>query len=740
MESMVLPLELLQQFKSSDFPDQQEYMRWQTRNLKVLDAGLLRHPYLPLDKSDAASQRLRQILREASETPIETRKNSEAMQVLRNAAMSLAYRSFNGFGSDTCHWADGFPLNLYLYQMLLEACFNNSSEEASIIDEIDEVLELIKKTWVFLGINEMFHNLCFAWILFHRFVTTGQVDIDLLIAADKQLTEVAKDAKATQDPTYSKFLKSILSSIMSWTEKRLLAYHDMFSSNNIESMQIIVSLGVTGAKIPVEDISNEYRRRRRKEETDVAHSRIDAYIRSSLRTAFAQQFISSVTELTPDVVQVLRAADKLEKQLVNIAVEDSVDSDDGGKSLIREMPPYEAESAIANLVWIPTATKESCAPSSVEVLRIIDETLDAYFRLPIPMHPALFPDLLIGLDQNLRHYASKAKAGCGRFHQFMCWIVNSTTNHSSFSGSRNNFMPALPALTRCEVGSKLWKKKDKSQNLTKRRSQVGSTKGDGSLGLSHLCVRINSLYHIRKELENLEKKIKTCLRNTETAQADVLNGMRTSFELSLAACQEGILQLCETIAYKVVFHDLSHILWDTLYAGEPAASRIHPFLKELDPTLEMVSSTVHNRVRYRVITALMKASFDGFLLVLLAGGPSRGFSRQDSHIIEDDFKSLKDLYLADGDGLPEELIEKAAREVNNVLPLFRTDTESLIERFKRMVVETNGTAAISKYPLPPNPGHWSPTEPNTVLHVLCHRNDDAATKFLKRTYNLPKKL
>lgn len=69
-----------------------------------------------------------------------------------------------------------------------------------------------------------------------------------------------------------------------------------------------------------------------------------------------KQFISGVTELTPDAVQVLRAADKLEKNLVHIAVEDSVDSDDGGKSLIREMPPYEAESAIANLVkvWIKT--------------------------------------------------------------------------------------------------------------------------------------------------------------------------------------------------------------------------------------------------------------------------------------------------------------------------------------------------------------------------------------------------
>lgn len=67
-----------------------------------------------------------------------------------------------------------------------------------------------------------------------------------------------------------------------------------------------------------------------------------------------KQFVAGLTELTPDTVQVLKSADKLEKDLVNIAVEDSVDSDDGGKSLIREMPPYEAENAIANLVkvWI----------------------------------------------------------------------------------------------------------------------------------------------------------------------------------------------------------------------------------------------------------------------------------------------------------------------------------------------------------------------------------------------------
>ncbi|TYH69404.1 hypothetical protein ES332_D05G052800v1 [Gossypium tomentosum] len=421
IESVVLPLELLQQLKQSDFTDQQEYDAWQKRNLKVLEAGLLLHPRVSLDKSNNASQRLRQIIHAALDRPIETGKNNESMQVLRSAVMSLASRSDGSF-SDSCHWADGIPLNLRLYEMLLETCFD-INDETSIVEEVDELMEHIKKTWVVLGINQMLHNLCFTWVLFHRFVATGQVEMDLLYAADGQLAEVAKDAKATKDPGYSRILSSTLTSVLGWAEKRLLAYHDTFDSGNIYTMQGIVSLGVSAAKILVEDVSSEYRRKR-KGEVDVARNRIDTYIRSSLRTAFAQrmekadssrrasknqpnplpvlailakdvgelavhetkvfspilkgwhplaagvavatlhscyaneikQFMSGIMELTPDAVQVLRAADKLEKDLVQIAVEDAVDSEDGGKAIIREMPPYEAETAIANLVkgWIKT--------------------------------------------------------------------------------------------------------------------------------------------------------------------------------------------------------------------------------------------------------------------------------------------------------------------------------------------------------------------------------------------------
>ena len=116
---------------------------------------------------------------------------------------------------------------------------------------------------------------------------SDQVDIELLSAAENQLSEVAKDAKTTEDPDYCEILSSTLSSVMGWTDKRLLGYHETFNASNIDSMQGIISIGVSAAKIFVEHKSQEYCGRR-KEETDIVRGRIETYIRSSLRTAFAQ--------------------------------------------------------------------------------------------------------------------------------------------------------------------------------------------------------------------------------------------------------------------------------------------------------------------------------------------------------------------------------------------------------------------------------------------------------------------
>lgn len=805
IESMVLPLELLQQFKSSDFSNQQEYETWQKRNLKLLKAGLLCHPHFPLDRTDSSSQKLQQIVHGALQKPIEIGKHSECMQILRNTVFSLAFRASDGSMSETCHWADGVPFNLRLYRALLEACFD-LNEPTSLIEELDEVLELIKKTWVVLGINQTLHNLMFSWVLFSRFVCTGQFESDLLFAANNLLIEVEKDAKAIEDSSLSAILKSIASLVLDWAEKLLCVYHDHFYSGNTELMQLVASLAILAAKI-LEDISYEYRKKRK--DVDIGYEKVDTYIRLSVRRAYLQkmeaikaskrgsknqrdplpilcilaqeiievalnekdvyspvlkrwhplsagvavaalhasyanelkQFLSGINELSPDVVQVLLAADKLEKLLVQIAVEDSVESEDGGKAIIQELTPFEAEAMITGLVraWIRTrvdrlgewvdrnlqqeawsrqANKDRIASSAVEVLRTIDETIEAFFLLPITGHQDLLPDLMNGLDQCLQRYIMKAKSGCG---------------------TCGTFIPAMPALTRCRTESRLFKKKEKSHALQKRRPLCD----DNSLGIPQLCVRINTLQQIRVELDVLGKRIVNNLRNSNsTYEKDFASRMGKKFELSAAACVEGIHQLCEATAYKVVFHDLSHVLWDGLYVGEASSSRIEPFLQELDQYLEIISATVHDRIRTRVITDVMKVSFEGFLYVLLAGGPSRNFLRQDCVILEEDFKLLMELFWSNGDGLPAELIDKVSKTVKSVLTLFHYDTASLVEELKRVTEDINSYSSRPKLPLPlpPTSGQWSPAEPNTLLRVLCHRYDEMATKFLKKTYNLPKKL
>lgn len=296
-------------------------------------------------------------------------------------------------------------------------------------------------------------------------------------------------------------------------------------------------------------------------------------------------------------------------------------------------------------------------------------------------------------------------------------------------------------MTRCATGSKLraFRRKDRSLLGPGRKSQVYNRDGDDIFSVPRQCLRINTLYNIRKELESLERRIISNLKNSGLALEEYSgNG---NFSLSKASSVAGIQELSESVAYKVVFHDLSYVLSDYLYLGEVSSSRIEPFLEELEQNLEIISLTVHDRVRTRVIIDVMKACFEGYLLVLLAGGPSRVFSVQDAEIIHEDFKLLSDIFWSNGDGLPADVIDKVSAGVKGVLSLFQTGTDNLVEQFRHVVSLGNDHVSARRKlpPLPPTTGQWSETDPNTVLRVLCHRNDKLASKFLKKTYDLPKK-
>lgn len=280
-------MELLRQLKPSEFTDGEEYHQWQFRQIKLLEAGLILHPSLPLDRLHAAVLRFREVMRATEIRAIDTGKGSDAMRVLTNAVHALAWRP--GSGSDACHWADGYPLNVLLYVSLLQTVFDHR-EPTVVVDEVDELLELIKKTWPILGVGRAVHNVCFAWVFFQQYVVTEQAEPDLAAATLALLADVAADAKQgsresqSRDPVYTKVLLSVLGKMQEWSEKRLLDYHDRYEKGiggtATEGMEILLSLALAAGKIVAD---REYAGT-----GNFAADRVDYYIRCSMKNIFTK--------------------------------------------------------------------------------------------------------------------------------------------------------------------------------------------------------------------------------------------------------------------------------------------------------------------------------------------------------------------------------------------------------------------------------------------------------------------
>uniref|UniRef100_A0A453J4J8 MHD1 domain-containing protein n=1 Tax=Aegilops tauschii subsp. strangulata TaxID=200361 RepID=A0A453J4J8_AEGTS len=284
-ETIILPLELLRQLKLPDFADGAEHHQWQRRQLKLLEAGLITHSSVPLDHRHSASVlRFREVVEAAEARAIDTGKASDAMRALCDAVLALAWRSAPA--GEACHWADGYPLNVLLYVSLLQGIFD-LRDETVVLDEVDELLELMRRTWATLGINRMLHNVCFAWVLFQQYVATGQVEPDLAGAALAVLAEVAADAGARQDnprdPVYARVFSTALGAIRDWSEKRLLDYHEWYGNGGTgtgtAALECALSLALGAGKIIAESVHTDH---------ECGGDRVDYYIRCSMRSAFTK--------------------------------------------------------------------------------------------------------------------------------------------------------------------------------------------------------------------------------------------------------------------------------------------------------------------------------------------------------------------------------------------------------------------------------------------------------------------
>ncbi|CAL4933649.1 unnamed protein product [Urochloa decumbens] len=829
-ETIVLPLELLRQLKPSEFADAEEYHQWQFRQVKLLEAGLILHPSLPLDRLHSAVLRFREVMRATEIRAIDTGKGSEVMRALTSAVHSLSWRSSTTSGAEaSCHWADGYPLNVLLYCSLLQAVFD-LRESTVVLDEVDELLELIKKTWPTLGVTRPIHSVCFAWVLFQQYVITGQVEPDLAAAALAALVDVSADARQLQgtgrDPVYAKVLLSALGGMREWSEKRLLDYHDTYEKGiggvaDTEGMEILLSLALAAGKIVAD--------REGAADGNFAGERVDYYIRCSMKSAFTKilehglgeadsviidrendpgsvlmqlardteqlamferrnfspvlrrwhpapvavaavtlhgcfgvvlrQYLGRVSILTEELVRVLHAGSRLEKALAQMTAEDAADCDDGrAKAVVGDMEPFEVESVVMGLLkawmddklglakdcllraretesWIPKSKEEPYAGSAMELMKLARFTIDEFSEIPASAKEEVVHDLVDGLEAIFQDYISFV-ASCG---------------------TKQSYLPPLPPLTRCNQDSsffRLWKKA--ALPTCNAPDDANNPRGGGGGGGSHhiprpsisrgtqrLYVRLNTLHYVLTHVTALDASLSSPSSNNASPSTTTA----TRFDRTRAAANASITAVAEVAAHRLVFLDSRHSFYQGLYArGVAGGDRIRPALRLLKQNLSFLVSVLADRAQPVAVREVMRASFEAFLMVLLAGGNDRSFARGDHAAVEEDFRSLKRAFCTCGEGLvPEDVVAREAATAEAVVELMARSTECLIDAFSAAAFESvagdelEGEDGGGATPLPPTTRKWDPADPNTILRVLCHRDDEAANQFLKRTFQLARR-
>ncbi|XVE68375.1 hypothetical protein DITRI_Ditri09bG0063300 [Diplodiscus trichospermus] len=582
MDTLLIPLELLSCISRTEFSDKKAYIRWQKRQLNMLAEGLVNHPAVGFGESGRKASEFRILLAKIEESeafPPSTGEvqRTESLRALRDIVIPLAERPARGdLTGEVCHWADGYHLNVRLYEKLLLSVFD-VLDEGKLTQEVEEILELLKSTWRVLGITETIHYTCYAWVLFRQYVITSEQGI-LRHAIDQLKKIPLKEQRGPQERLHLKslhvridgeegsrdvsFLHSFLSPIQKWAIKQLGDYHLNFAEGLVV-MEDIVTVAMIVRRLLLE-------------ESDIAvqsstvsdRDQIELYISSSVKNSFARilqavdrsdtmgehplallaeevikllkkdstmfmpilcrrhphativsaslihklygnklkPFVDGAEHLTEDVVSVFPAADNLEQYILDLIK--SACEGDNVEIHFRKLNPYQIESVSGTVVmrwinsqlgriiswvertlqqerWDPISPQQRHGSSIVEVYRIVEETVDQFFGIKVPMRLMELNALFRGIDNAFQIYAKH--------------IVDNLA-------SRDDLIPALPVLTRYrkEAGIKAFVKKElfDSRLPDQRRSIEINV-----LTTPTLCVQLNTLYYAISQLDKLEDSL-----------------------------------------------------------------------------------------------------------------------------------------------------------------------------------------------------------------------------------------
>lgn len=840
MDTLLIPLEFLFVVSPNDFEDMKEYYRWRKRQLNLLEEGILVHPAISLEEPDKVGSEMRFLIakvEEAKEATVSGETYVEALRALQGYVSLLAERAREGDQmGEFCHWADGYHLNVWLYEMLLCSVFDIMNE-GKIMEEVEEILELLKSTWRVLGISQTVHDACYTWVLFRQFSLTGEES--LLYNATQQMKRIAPNAqRSAQERVYMQSLRSITKSdgscteltyvqsllipIKLWVDKQLEDYHLHFSEA-LDKMEALVTVAMVTSKLIADeaDQSVNIKGFGTAEMTAVAKQAKD-YICSSIQLAYERALhavnikmeieskhplvllaedvkeivikdeslfapilsrwnhqalaisaslvhdmyqtelkpfldkisdLDKMSDLTDEVEAVLSAADSLEEYLRSMV--SSVGGE--GNTYQQHFVPYQLEAVAGNLVmqwveskvkrvsdcvqqsildedWTPISAKLRHAKSVLYVLNILQETMDQFLSLRLPVRIPQLRSLVNGLDTTLQLYCN-------------CILKQ--------MGTVADLIPQAPSLTyhQKETVVKVFSKR---KGTEAKALDEEHQHNPSHLSTMKLCIRLNTLHHILCQVDTLEANLKErwamkrpnediYFNSDNPSKHKASEGDRkwkrsshTSEEFFVGFVESRkvttltIEKVCEFTGIKIIFSDMRESFIDNLYKGSVSSSRIDKVVHDLDPVLGELVETIVEPLRDQIVMGLLQASLNGLLRVMLDGGPSRAFSQSDADVLEEDLQTLKDFFIADGDGLPAALVENAADSVKQVLELYRSETTVIIQNFK------HASEQVGSPYTPRRTGKRVSGDVDILLRVLCHKTDREALKFLKRHHKFPK--
>ncbi|KAL9269899.1 unc-13-like protein [Drosera capensis] len=376
-------------------------------------------------------------------------------------------------------------------------------------------------------------------------------------------------------------------------------------------------------------------------------------------------FIEGISGLSQDVRSVLAASHMLDLQLTRlyaVAEGSSLNLSSGGEldhfQVARISSPLILDWIMGKhtdiLQWIgrafdledwePVSSLQKQAVSIIEVFRMIDETVDQFFKLNLPVNTTHLQGLLSVIVHSLDAYLSK--------------VTDQLVEKS-------HIYPPVPSLTRYEERVvAIVRKKDVGPAIFDKKVNYSMT----GLTVSKLCTRLNTLQYVQDQVGVLEETIrkswgavkpsygrrwfnvaeddpsKMLGRTMDACNETVGELFVTTFDSIRNNAKDAMSKIYDIIGVTVVFWDLRNSFIYDLYRGSVEGSRIDHVLQKVDGVLNQICNLVDNAVRDAVVSSIFCAFVEGYVWVLLDGGPSRAFSENDITLLEDDLSTLKPYY------------------------------------------------------------------------------------------------